>query len=1200
MKKNQTVFNLKSFYILLAFLLLNFVYSQSNYSIPFQDKNVEIPENISTFEWNQMPEKAKFNEGYFGWVQFYETPNQTIQDELKNSNIKLLDYIGNRTYLFYSPNNTTIDYLKSRGVRGIIPVDPSNKISKELNHSAFEPWAMDGNNIKITLQFYKIVPLEVVKTELSKIGVKIEQEYKDSDLIDVSMPIQNLNNLAEQFFVKWIELIRAPAVKDDTRGKSLHRSNSLDSQTSAGTNYTGLGVGVLVRDDGIVGPHIDFQGRITNTFATGTGQTHGDGVAGIMSGAGNLNPDMRGMAAGSNVYVVNYASSFLDTQTQNYINNNTVQITNSSYSDGCNNGYTTVARTVDLQSNSNSKLLHVFSAGNSNGTDCGYGAGGQWGNITGGHKQGKNVIATANVFFNGIIATSSSKGPAKDGRIKPDITANGQNQNSTDENNQYLVFGGTSGAAPGIAGVSAQLYELYASLNSGVHPPSALIKAALLNTTNDYGNVGPDFQFGWGIVNGNRAGKLIQDNRYFNATVSQGVLNSHTINIPANTSQVRFMLYWNDPAATAGATSALVNDLDLVVKNPANNSFLPWILDPTPNAVNLNTPATNGIDRLNNMEQVLINNPPSGNYTLEVTGFNVPIGPQQYFIVYEIITDKLVITYPNGGEKFVPGTSETIHWDSTNNTQNFVLEYTTDNGLSWNPIATVNNSIKLYSWTVPSTITGSAKVRITSGNIQSQSVNPFSIANMATGLQITQVCPNSASFSWNALAGAEEYELYKLGVKYMEIVGTTTTNSITIPITNSNDPIWYAIVAKNNSLGWKSRRTNALFYAGGLLNCSFSNDLNLNAINNTASDFNFVCNTSPVIISTSVINSGTSPQSNFLMRYQINGQTPVDQIYNGTLNPGQQMNFQFTTPVSLSVDGNYQLTVSVLNSGDLNTLNNNKQLNFYATTQAAPINITENFETTFPPQSWSIINADNNTTWVERTNVIGINGANSKVAYMNNYSYNAPLQLDIIQSKIYDLTNVSSANLNFHLAKAQYSAASSDGLRVEISTDCGLTYSSIYFKDGLTLSTMPSYVTSIWTPTLASHWRSETINLSSYLGQVVQIRFININGYGNSTYIDNINLVGGTLAVENSNIKNNTISIFPNPSNDGEFSIKFAKASFKTVHVTILDMAGRMVYQTTATPKNSTLNVSANLTKGNYIVKIISEKTETTEKLIVR
>jgi subtilisin family serine protease len=191
---------------------------------------------------------------------------------------------------------------------------------------------------------------------------------------------------------------------------------------------------------------------------------------------------MRGMAAESNLYVVNYQANFLDSATQTYINDGSVQVTNSSYSNGCNDGYTTITQTVDTQANDIPTLLHVFSAGNSNNNDCGYGAGNQWGNITGGHKQGKNVIATANVFFDGSLVGSSSRGPAHDGRIKPDIAANGQNQNSTDENNTYQSFGGTSGAAPGIAGISAQLYEAYGDLNGGNLPPSALIKASLLNT----------------------------------------------------------------------------------------------------------------------------------------------------------------------------------------------------------------------------------------------------------------------------------------------------------------------------------------------------------------------------------------------------------------------------------------------------------------------------------------------------------------------------------------------------------------------------------------------------------------------------------------------------------------------------------------------------------------------------------------------
>lgn len=220
----------------------------------------------------------------------------------------------------------------------------------------------------------------------------------------------------------------------------------------------------MCRDDGIVGPHIDFQGRIDNSQASGTGGTHGDGVSGIMVGAGNLNPSMRGMAANANLYVVNYESEFLDAPTVGLLNSGAVQITNSSYSNGCNDGYTTATQNVDTQIHDIPTLLHVFSAGNSNGSNCGYGAGSQWGNITGGHKQGKNAIATANVYFDGNLVSSSSRGPAHDGRIKPDIAANGQNQNSTDEGNTYQQFGGTSGAAPGIAGISAQLYELYADI----------------------------------------------------------------------------------------------------------------------------------------------------------------------------------------------------------------------------------------------------------------------------------------------------------------------------------------------------------------------------------------------------------------------------------------------------------------------------------------------------------------------------------------------------------------------------------------------------------------------------------------------------------------------------------------------------------------------------------------------------------------
>ncbi|MFM8487951.1 MAG: S8 family serine peptidase, partial [Bacteroidota bacterium] len=100
--------------------------------------------------------------------------------------------------------------------------------------------------------------------------------------------------------------------------------------------------------------------------------------------------------------------------------------------------------------------------------------GNQWGNITGGHKMAKNAIATANLQADGTLETSSSRGPAYDGRLKPDIAANGTDQGSTNPGNTYQVFGGTSGAAPGIAGCLAQLTQAYRTQYSET-PAAALL-----------------------------------------------------------------------------------------------------------------------------------------------------------------------------------------------------------------------------------------------------------------------------------------------------------------------------------------------------------------------------------------------------------------------------------------------------------------------------------------------------------------------------------------------------------------------------------------------------------------------------------------------------------------------------------------------------------------------------------------------------
>ncbi|WP_245574846.1 S8 family serine peptidase [Aequorivita capsosiphonis] len=1179
-------------------LLLVFTISFGQNDLNLQGDTYPMPENIATFQWSQMPESSKMADGYVGWVQFYETPSQKVQDLFTQNNLELLEYIPHKTYLFYFPKRTSINLLRDNGVRTIVPVDGNAKLSAALKNGGYDDYAIEGDNILVTLEFYKHVDTQYVIQQLAERQIAVKQQYKGSNNIDLSIPNNCLEDLSNLSFVKWVELIVAPAVPDDTRGRSLHRSSNLDTQTSAGRNYTGLNIGVLCRDDGIVGPHIDFQGRIDNSRASGTNASHGDGVSGIMAGAGNLNPSNRGMAAGAMLYVSNYASSFLDNATVSLINSGDVLITNSSYSNGCNEGYTSVTKTVDTQVHDLPSLQHTFSAGNSNGSNCGYGAGNQWGNITGGHKQGKNVIATANVFFDGSLVSSSSRGPAHDGRIKPDIAANGQNQISTNENNTYQSFGGTSGASPGIAGVSAQLYQAYSEANGGDLPTSALIKATLLNTAQDAGNVGPDYKFGWGIVNGLRAAKLIEDGRFLSSTMTQGSSNDHSINVPSGTKQVRFMVYWSDTPASPGANPALVNDLDLVVTDPASTEYLPYILDPTPNPTTLNLPATNGPDHLNNMEQVLINNPTAGNYNINIKGFNVPVGPQEYYVVYEIIEDNVTVTYPNAGESFVPGETESIHWDAVpvNTTSDFVLEYSVDNGTSWNAIATVSNTTTNYGWSVPNSVTGDALIRVSNGSFQDVSDDTFSIAPLVTNVQVSQLCPTEASFSWNAVADAESYDFYILGEKYMEVVGTSTTNTITVPISDPDDVIWYAAVAKNATDSWEGRRSIAKKYNGGLLNCSLSTDLSIE-INNQPSDFNIICNPGPVTVSAVVRNFGASPESNFDLSYQLSGEPAVTETYTGTLNAGEQVTYDFTTPLDITNSGSYTLNVSVDLSGDENPANDTDEISFYAAIDAEGLDYVEPFDVNgVPPPGWSIINPDNNITWQQRTTT-GSDGASTLTVYIDNNAYNASGQEDSLETLFVDLTGTSSAAFTFDLAKAQYSTSYSDALRVDISTDCGATFTEIYYKEGLDLSTVPGYVSSAWQPTSASDWRKETIDLTDYLGQSVQFRIVNVTGYGNSTFIDNVSVVESLGVTDN---VFSSFSMYPNPAENQVFmSWKDVESN---VAITLFNSLGQRLVQLSETElagkTSSSMDVSG-FANGIYFITIKAGNHLETKKLII-
>ena len=747
------------------------------------------------------------------FMSFSAIPSDKIKSNIERYGIQFLEYIPKNTFVVSIPKNTNTVVLAKHGVTSVSLIKGEHKIDPKIQNNTSPEWALNNGKLSVKVLLYKNANISAVQEFFRLSNYQIDAVNIFGMSITLTIHPSDLDYLASTNEVWYIEPIDPPSEKENKTGRTLHRSNTINTKYASGRHYNGEGINIMMQDDGIIGPHIDYQGRVDQSncggCSTSSSDDHGDHVAGTIMGSGNLDPIAAGMANAAVLYV--YSSSnnnYYDVPT--LYQNDDVIITSKSYGNGCNAGYTSLSKDLDEQVRLYPSLIHVFSAGNSGSSDCGYGAGSGWGNVTGGHKQGKNVLAIANLTSTGSLASSSSRGPAADGRIKPDIGAKGTSVNSTVPTNNYDSFTGTSMACPGIAGVLGQLYQGYKELNSGLNPSSALIKGVLLNSADDLGNPGPDFKHGWGEVNACQAIKILENNQYLSSSVSQGGNNSHIITIPNGIKQINVMVYWHDKEGSVNAAPALVNDIDIGLYNNLGNLIgQPWLLDPTANSTALNSTATYGNDHLNNMEQITLDNPVAGNYILSVDGFAIPFGPQEYWVVYQYITEDVELTYPIGGEGFVPGETELIRWDAPEGNTPFALEYTTD-GTNWNTIinSTGVNS-RYYSWIVPNSVTNQAKVRVSRNGFTDESDANFTIIGVPQNITVNWICPDSIYVLWNAVNGATDYEVSMLGNIYMDSM--TTSPATMALILNPNPAItdsWFSVCAKVN--GNKGRRTVAV------------------------------------------------------------------------------------------------------------------------------------------------------------------------------------------------------------------------------------------------------------------------------------------------------------------------------------------------------------------------------------------------------
>lgn len=234
-----------------------------------------------------------------------------------------------------------------------------------------------------------------------------------------------------------------------------------------------------------------------------------------------------------------------------------------------------------------------------------------------------------------VLNNFSACGPTDDGRIKPDVVANGDALYSSlgGSNTAYGTYSGTSMATPNATGSSALLIQQYAGFFPGQAMRASTLKGLLIHTADDRGNTGPDYKYGWGMVNVQAAADLIRDHSASPAKqrVTEDQLTTSTITrtlsfVSDGVSPISATLCWTDPAAGALATSdsrsaRLVNNLNLKIIAPNGSEFLPFVMPFVGSwtQASMSLPATTGINNTDNVEQVRLAPPAAGTYQAVVS-----------------------------------------------------------------------------------------------------------------------------------------------------------------------------------------------------------------------------------------------------------------------------------------------------------------------------------------------------------------------------------------------------------------------------------------------------------------------------------------------------------------------------------------------------------------------------------------------------
>jgi len=629
-------------------------------------------------------------------LQLYDAPTPDDLAKLRSEGIELLSYVPHNAWFASAPVNDLTTKLASSALADIVRwagiIRPEDKMPADIWDGRIGSWAVtEDGYVRLAVSFFDDVSLEATDPIITRYGGIIEGKITHSNKVLILLEPDKIRAIASEDVVRWLDQVPPPPTTSNDGIRAAVNANQIQAVPYG---LSGQGVTIGIWDGGAVDwNHDDFKrpdgtSRVISRthYPIADHATH---VAGTMGGngarsqaAGGTDRQWRGIAP--NVAIVSYdfddpindyneaIQTYHIDLSQNswgrciadtYIGNGpcgdySIWISNcSDYGD-----YRYLAPDFD-RIVTEQRIPIIFAAGNErDDEDCGMDPHQPFINyhtVTPPGSAKNTIVVGATNSEDDSMTSFSSWGPVDDGRLKPEVVAPGCEREPIRDNNVYTRtiwstlpgnrYGGmcgTSMAAPVVSGISALLIEQYRR-TYGDNPWPSTVKALLVQSAHDLNdgtswyNPGPDYASGYGLVDAKAAVDLVRAQAIRQDTIDvDDEIDVFSVWVMTGTTQVKFTLAWDDPAAVENANSTLINDLDLLVIDPNGDSYHAWVLEPMTPTLD----ATTGWNDKDNLEQVLVSDPtglPPGKWEIWVWGWDVQQGPQDYSLVSEMLFDIL-------------------------------------------------------------------------------------------------------------------------------------------------------------------------------------------------------------------------------------------------------------------------------------------------------------------------------------------------------------------------------------------------------------------------------------------------------------------------------------------------------------------------------------------------------------------------------